>query len=66
MVGRVVLILLYYCFTFKLVATEIFKKKKRKNKFYYFQNYLQQYTSGNQSMKIKRRKDTIILECINC
>lgn len=31
MVGRVVLILLYYCFTFKLVATEIFKKKGRIN-----------------------------------
>lgn len=30
MVGRVVLILLYYCFTFKLVATEIFKKKKER------------------------------------
>lgn len=56
MVGRVVLILLYYCFT-----QQKYLKKKRKNKFYYFQNYLQQYTSGNQSMKIKRRKDTIIL-----
>lgn len=30
MVGRVVLILLYYCFTFKLVATEVFKKKKER------------------------------------
>lgn len=30
MVGRVVFILLYYCFTFKLVATEIFKKKKER------------------------------------
>lgn len=30
MVGRVVLILLYYCFTFKLVATEIFLKKKER------------------------------------
>lgn len=30
MVGRVVLILLYYCFTFKLVATEIFKKKEER------------------------------------
>lgn len=30
MVGRVVLILLYYCFTFKLVATEILKKKKER------------------------------------
>lgn len=30
MVGRVVLILLYYCFTFKLVATEIFFKKKER------------------------------------
>lgn len=30
MVGRVVFILLYYCFTFKLVATEIFKKKEER------------------------------------
>lgn len=30
MVGRVVFILLYYCFAFKLVATEIFKKKKKR------------------------------------
>lgn len=36
MVGRVVLILLYYCFIFKLVVIEVFKKKKERINFIIF------------------------------